>query len=1331
MNRDLSLDERIRLEQRLLSGREKNARATTIPRRGNSEPCDPSFAQSRLWLVEQISSVRGNYHLSQVYRIRGAVNADAVRAALDAVVARHEALRTRLVMREGVLQQQVEPHRPFELQRIDLRDQPERARESALSAFLHDITQGAFDLSADCMLRAGIAWLGDQECVLAITLHHIAADGWSLGVLDRELEVLYAAFGRGVARNLPPLPIQYADYAVWQRGRLSGTMLEEQLGYWREQLSGVTPLEFPADRPRPAQSSYRGEVERFRLPTQLVAPLKALARRNDATLYMTLLAAFQVLLMRYTGQEDIAIGSPVAGRDRPELDGLIGFFVNTLVMRGDLSGNPSFAELLARTRTYTLDAYAHQEVPFEKLVEALSPERDLSRNPLFQVMFALQNTPETELQLHGLRIERVSLRTGTAKFDLLLSLAETNGQIDGVVEFSTDLFDAATIARMAGHFATLLAGIVAHPETPIGELPLLTAAERDQLLVQWNDMATDYPRDRCTHQLFEEQAARAPDNVAVQCEQRALTYAEINRQANRLAHYLRTLGIGPESLVGLCVERSTTMVVGMLAILKAGGAYVPLAPDYPRDRLRFMLEDSHVTVVLTQSGLEDKLPAGPARMLSLDTESNDWKGCPDTNPAPLARAEDLAYVMYTSGSTGTPKGVMVPHRAINRLVCNTNYIQLDATDGVAQVSNASFDAATFEIWGALLNGSRLTVIPRQVALDPVQLVDTLRRGGVSTVFLTTALFNAVVRTRPNAFVGLKQVLFGGEAVAPRWVRACLNAGAPQRLLHVYGPTETTTFATWCPVEALAPDASTLPIGRPIANTVAYVLDRDRQPVPVGVAGELYIGGDGLARGYWNRPDLTAERFVPDPFSAQHGARLYRTGDRVRYLPDGNLEFLGRLDNQVKLRGFRIELGEIEAVLVKQPQVREAIVQLREDTPGDPRLAAYVVTQGAPLAAAELRTALKQQLPDYMIPAAFVQLPALPLTPNGKIDRDALPAPEIEGRDPRSHPTKPSDNIERHLTRIWEVLLKREPIGLRDNFFDLGGHSLLAVQLMDQIEKTFQRRLPLDSLWFRGGTIEALAALIGDEFRSSANPELVVLKNGSRWPLFVVHTMGGNLFHYYELARHMHADQAVYGLQARGGFGTGRPDCSIEAIAAQCLESMRAAQPCGPYMIAGYSSGGVVAYEMAQQLTGAGEQVALVALLDTYAPQVITAQRLFVELARLIRHQSSFRGVQELAYFIGLHRLKLDRLRELRNIGEAHRWAHWSYRPKPYPHPVELFIAEESANRARIDGLGWSRWVKQLTLVHEFPDSHGSLVKLPVVAEVAARLQARLDNISAI
>jgi amino acid adenylation domain-containing protein len=909
-----------------------------------------------------------------------------------------------------------------------------------------------------------------------LTLHHIISDDWSMGVFIHELSALYQAFATGRPSPLAALPIQYADFAAWQRGWLQGAVLEGQLGYWQEQLAGAPGLlELPTDRPRPAVQGFRGASVAFALEAELTQGLKVLSHRAGVTLFMTLLGAFMVVLARYSRQEDIVVGSPIANRTHSQTEGLIGFFVNTLVLRVDLAGDPPVEELLRRVRRVALEAYAHQEVPFERVVEALQPERSLSHSPLFQVLFALQTAPVGELVLPGLSLSPMPLESVTAKFDLSLMLSETEGGLVGVWEYSTDLFEAATIERLGAHFETLLEGIVADPQRRLSELPLLPETEWQQVVVEWNATETAYPKERCIHQLFEAQVERIPEAVAVVFEEHGLSYRALDRRANQLAHHLQGLGVGPEVLVGVCLERSVEMVVGLLGILKAGGAYVPLDPAYPPERLAFMLEDARLKVLLTQRALRERLPEHQAQVVCLDSEWERLSQAPEGNPRSPVTPTNLAYVMYTSGSTGTPKGISIPHRAISRLVFNTNYIQLEPTDSVAQASNSSFDAATFEFWGALLHGAQLVGISKEVTLSLQDFAAQLQEEGISALFLTTALFNQLAREVPEAFRSVRHLMFGGEAVDPQWVREILKNDPPERLLHVYGPTESTTFATWYLVQEVPEGATTVPIGRPIANTQVYILDRQLRPVPIGVPGELYIGGDGLARDYFHRPDLTAEKFLPHPFSGEPGGRLYKTGDLVRYLPEGSLEFLGRLDHQVKVRGFRIELGEIEACLGGHPGVREVVVLAREDSPGEKRLVAYVVgKEGLAPSVSELRGFLKERLPEYMVPSAFVGLPALPLTPNGKVDRKALPAPE--GRGVAEGYVPPCTPTEELLAGIWAEVLRQERVGRHDNFFALGGHSLVATQVIAQLSQVFPVKLPIHTL-FAGPTVAELAEAV--------------------------------------------------------------------------------------------------------------------------------------------------------------------------------------------------------------------------------------------------------------
>ena len=1054
-----------------------------------------SFAQQRLWFLDQLAPGACFYNVPMTFRLIGTIDRVALTQSFNEIVRRHEVLRTTFEWMSGYPVQVVAPCLSLSIPLTDLQDLPATEQNIELQRLLNDATQRSFDLSQAPLLRLMLIRLSEQEHLLLLNFHHIVFDEWSSGLLIQELGALYTAFKQDQPSPLTDLLIQYADFAHWQREWLQGEVLETQLAYWRQQLKQVAMLDLPTDRQRSPVQSYRGTTQQIEIPQGLTEALEALSQQAGVTLFMTLLAAFQTLLYRYTGQTDVAVGSPIANRNRSELEGLIGFFVNSLVLRTNLSGDPTFRELLERVREVALAAYAHQDLPFEKLVEELHPERHLSRNPLFQVVFALQNAPMKQLELPGLTLKSSTFETKTTRFDLELYLWECSEDfrslwgdgwnhsigLRGVMVYNTDLFDQATILRLLDSFQTLLEGLAANPNQRLSELPILTPLQQ-QLRMEWNQTQRDYPHSQCIHQQFEEQVQRSPDTVAVQFGDHCFTYRELNNGSNQLARYLRKLGVGTGSRVGVCMERSAEMIAALLGILKAGGAYVPLDPAYPFDRLRWMIQDAEVSVLLTQRQLTQRQEAeqfeeSELKLVCLD---RDWEAIAQASEDTLetqTRAHDLAYIVYTSGSTGTPKGVAVPHRAVNRLVCNPDYIQWESSDRVAQVSNISFDAATFEIWGALLNGAQLVGIDREVSLSPLAFAAQLQQQQIRVLFLTTALFNQMAQETPTAFSGLRYLLFGGEAVDPRSVQAVLRQGAPQHLLHLYGPTESTTFASWYEVENVDDTDASIPIGRPIANTQIYLLDSYLKPVPIGVRGELYIGGHGLALGYWKRPELTAERFIADPFNA--ASRLYKTGDLARYSADGNLEFLGRMDDQVKLRGFRIELGEIETVLSQHPAVQAAIVLLHEGLlqpdSHDKRLVAYIVSRQQPHpTASDLRGFLKSKLPDYMVPSAFAVLDALPLTANGKVDRRALSA--IAPATERAESQPPQTAIEQTLAPLWHQILGLEQIGIHDNFFELGGHSLLATQLMSRVRDAFQIEVPLRSL-FETPTIAGLAKSI--------------------------------------------------------------------------------------------------------------------------------------------------------------------------------------------------------------------------------------------------------------
>ncbi|HST58901.1 MAG TPA: amino acid adenylation domain-containing protein, partial [Longimicrobium sp.] len=1045
-----------------------------------TEPPLLSFAQERLWFLDQLEPGSAFYNLPFALRLRGAPDVDALERSLGEIVRRHDGLRTVFREQGGTPRQVVAPFSGFGLTRKDLSHLPRERREAEVQRELvAESTERPFDLAAGPLFRASLLRLGAEEHVLLLSMHHIVSDGWSMGVLYRELEVLYPAYRAGGESPLSELGVQYADYAVWQREQVEGQVLERQLAYWRERLAGAPELlELPTDHPRPPVQTYRGATVPVELAPELLERLQALARSEGATLYMTLLSAFQVLLSRYSGSEDVVVGSPIAGRTRKEVEGLVGFFVNTLVLRTDLSGDPGFREVLGRAREVTLGAYEHQEVPFEKLVAELQPERSLSHTPLFQVMFTLQNAAGGSAALPGLEVSEVGAEHASARFDLSLMLTATAQGLRGGLTYSADLFERGTIVRMLGHLERVLEQVAADADVRLSRLELLGDAERARLLALGEGAAPELPR-ATVDTLFAQAAAAAPEAVALAWDGGRMTYAELDGRANRLAHHLRRAGVAAGTRVGVCLERGPEMVVALLAALKAGGAYVPLDPAYPAERLAFMLADTAVPVLVTESALAERLPPHAARIVRVDADAAAIAAEPADAPAAGTDPESAAYVMYTSGSTGRPKGVEVPHRAIVRLVRGQDFVAIAPSDVFLQFAPTSFDAATLELWGPLLNGARLALHPaEQPTVESIGRA--LAEHGVTVLWLTAGLFHLVVEERIEVLRGVRQLLAGGDVLSVPHVRRVLAELPGTTLINGYGPTENTTFTCCHTVRAEDGERASIPIGRPIANTYVRVLDAGMQPVPVGVAGELYAGGAGVALGYLNQPERTAEAFVADAYLPS--ARLYRTGDRVRWLADGTIEFLGRVDTQVKIRGFRVEPGEIEAVLRAWPGVREAAVVVREDTAGDRRLVAYVAGE---VAADELREHVRGRLPEHMVPAAFMVLEALPLTANGKLDRKALPAPEYASSADRY--VAPRTPVEEVLAGIWAEVLRRERVGVEESFFELGGHSLMATRVVSRIRQVFGVELPLRAL-FEGPTVGELAGRV-EEMRRAELPVL--------------------------------------------------------------------------------------------------------------------------------------------------------------------------------------------------------------------------------------------------
>ncbi|HEX9935769.1 MAG TPA: amino acid adenylation domain-containing protein, partial [Longimicrobium sp.] len=1063
-------------------GLETAARAELPPiepvERGRDLPL--SFAQQRLWFIDQLEGAGAAYHMPTHLRLQGELDHAALRRALDRIVARHEALRTVFVEVDGDPVQRIAPAEAssFHLVEHDLRG---HARAGAELRRVRTEEAGApFDLAQGPLIRGRLVRMADDDHVLLITMHHIVSDGWSLEVLTHEVGALYAAFRAGEPDPLPPLPVQYADYAVWQRKWVDGEVLQAQAEYWTETLAGAPELlELPTDHARPARQDFAGALAGVVLDEELTARLKALSQRHGTTLFMTLLAGWAAVLSRLSGQDDVVVGTPTANRGRSEIEGLIGFFVNTLALRVDLSGSPAVGEALARVKARALEAQANQDIPFEQVVELVQPARSLAHSPLFQVMFVWQNAPGEQVELPGLAQAPLgpAPRPGsapepasgpepqaTAKFDLLLALSEAGGRITGVVEYATSLFEQATVERWLGYLRRVLEAMAADDGSSVGRLPMLAEAERRLVLREWNDTRREYPREACVHELVEVQVERTPGSVAVAFEGERVTYAELNARANRLAHHLRALGVGPDVRVGICVERSVEMVVGLLGILKSGGAYVPLDSSYPVDRLRNMVEDSAPAVLLThppQAATAAALSAGSAIPVLDLTADEVWAVQPATNPGREGLGpRNLVHVLFTSGSTGRPKGVMLEHGSlVNRLTWMQDRYGMTPDEALLQKTPFSFDVSFWEFFWPLMVGARLVMARPGGHRDPAYLVETIQREGITHAHFVPSMLQLFLE-HPDAgqCTGLLRVAVSGEAVSAALARHFHQRLPGVELTNQYGPTESGEVTEW----ASAPGAKRVSIGRAIHNSMVYVLDRTGEPVPVGVAGELFIGGVAVARGYLGRARLTAERFVPDPFG-EPGARMYRTGDLCRWIPDGTLEYLGRTDFQVKVRGFRVEPGEIEARLAAHPGVREAVVLALDDAAGGKRLVAYLV--GEPLESEALRAHLSEQLPEYMVPAAFVRMERLPLNPNGKLDRKALPAPDADAFDTRAYEA-PVGQVEEVLAGVWSELLKVERVGRRDDFFKLGGHSLLAVRVVSRVRQVLGVEAAIGDLFVR-------------------------------------------------------------------------------------------------------------------------------------------------------------------------------------------------------------------------------------------------------------------------
>ena len=1325
-----------------------------------NQPLPLSFAQQRMWFLAQLEGEYAiAYNESWALLLEGFLNQTVLERSLQEIVQRHEVLRTTFPIVDGEPVQQIHSFSKngLNLAVIDLQNLPVQQQNGEEQRLFKVAAQYPFNLSQGPLFRTILISKALDEYVLLLNLHHIIFDGWSQSLFIEELSICYEAFSQHQQPSLPPLAIQYVDFASWQRQWLSGERLEKQLDYWKQQLAGIPSLlQLPTDFPRPPIQRFQGASCPIHISVELTEQLQALSNQMGATLFMTLLSGFAILLARYSGQNDIVIGSPIANRTHSQTESLIGFFVNTLVLRLDLSNNPSVETVLQQARRVALEAYNHQDIPFEQLVEELKPERNLSHSPLFQVILQLQDAPVSNWEFSGLTLTQLELESVNAKFDLSLILEKTAQGLEGKLEYNTELFKASTIKRFTEHFKKLLDGVVKTERKSIYELPLLTEAEQQQLIA-WNDTATDYPANQTIVTLFEQQVEKTPDNIAVVFENQQLSYGQLNDRANQLAHYLLSLKrlydtvlLGNNPLIAIAVERSLEMVIGLLGILKMGGAYVPIDPSYPAIRIRYMLSDSAAPLLLTQSHLKAQLSLDELEhdCVVVCLDEGDFANQPLGNPPVNRFATDLAYVIYTSGSTGMPKGVAIEHSSPVQLINWANKV-FDSAQlaGVLASTSICFDLSIFELFVPLSQGGGVIVIEDVLQLQhqneaplPITLLNTVPSAA-------TALLNT------DAIPPSVQVInLAGEPLKKALVQRLYKATSVQYIYNLYGPSEDTTYSTFTLV---APNSATEPtIGIPITNTRIYILNAQHELQPAGIPGELCIAGTGLARGYLNRPELTAEKFIEVELFGKT-ERIYKTGDLARWLEDGNLEYLGRLDNQIKIRGFRIELGEIESVLATHPLVTESVVIVHETESGDKRLVAFVVpSQGQSIDNQALRTFLTERLPDYMIPSTFVAKTSLPLTPNGKIDRQALSQLSVSNyQSAEAALIGPRDILELQLTQIWETVLEVRPIGVRDNFFELGGHSLLAVRLMAQIEQQLNKPLPLATL-FQGATIEQLATRLRQPMDTEVwSPLVPIQPKGDKPPLFGVHPGGGHVLCYFELAQHLGTEQPFYGLQAIGMEAGQQPKTTVEEMATGYLKALQTVQKQGPYQLVGWSFGGVVAFEMARQLQAQGQSVSFLALLDTVTPAWFTDNSpesetneaqllvdLFAEtnLSLSVEHLQSLNPDEQLNYVMAQGQqanlfspaVKPAKIKRLLDVYQANRQAFQRYQPQFYEGKLTVFPATERRDNLSLkSSLGWEKFTTEAVESYPVPGNHYNMVYSPHVQVLAEQLKQGFNSIS--
>jgi amino acid adenylation domain-containing protein len=1322
-------------------------RSQPIPRVPRDKPIPQSFAQKRLWFTDQLSRETPVYNISYMVLIDGDLKLDLLEKSIQSLLARHEAFRTTFDLIDGQAVQCIAPTIPWKLLVEEVSSPESSPIEPLFRSIAKQRARQIFDPERGPLFDFRLLKAGGDRYALLLNMHHLITDGWSIGILMEELSESYSAFRERRPASLPELPVQYADYAVAQQQWLPKIM-DRDYDYWKRQLcDSVSDITLPADHPRPPILTHRGRREEWKISRHIYANMLAYCSREQVTQYTLLVSIYSALLSRITGITELSIGSNIAGRTHRDMENIIGFFVNTIVMRSSFRPDMRFSQYLSLMKQLCQDIQYHQELPYDILVEKLNPHREAGRNLFFQLGFIYQDARYWKANLLDLNTCTVELGTGTSMIDMMLFAEENNQGLLLRAEYNTDLYEETTIRRFLRLYEHVLESVIADPNQKIDEIGLLT--QEDAVTISsWNATDRPYPRDRCIHKLFEDQAAKTPEAIAVQFEDQMLTYSQLNAKANQLAHYLRQRGVGPDVPIGICMDRSLDMIVALVAILKAGGGYVPLDPLYPAERLRFMAQDVGVKLILADAGLQAIFPDTVERIDPAATEV--FESYPADNPPCGGTSEDLAYIVFTSGSTGTPKGVAVPHRGVVRLLFGTDYMEFGPELVMLQLAPVSFDASTLEIWGPLLHGGRCVLYPGRVP-EMDRLQQTLQSRQVNALWLTASLFNLVIDTRPEILKTVATVLTGGEVLSVPHVRKALEALPEVQWVNGYGPTESTTFTCCYRIPKILPEQLTsIPIGRPIGNTQVYILDSRLQVVPIGVAGELYIGGDGLARGYVNRPELTAERFVHNPFSDDMTSRLYKTGDLCRWLGDGTIEYIGRADDQVKIRGIRIELGEIENVLRGHPSVRQAVVIAREDVPGQKNLTGYVVLDGKGRAGGEgLRKYLAQKLPEYMVPSVIMELESIPLTASGKADRKNLPRPVEHSTG--SEESLPQTETEIKLAEIWRQLLKRPTIDRNDHFFRLGGHSLLAAELFFRLQDTFAIHLPIH-LIFQAPTLGRLAAAIDEALREMTTRDIVLIKSGGgSYPVFYLPGIGGHTLSFYHLAEAMQIDCPQYGLNLRGLDGQTEPQERIEEMASYFIDLVRTVQPHGPYNLCGFSFGGRVAFEMALQLQTAGERIGFLGLIGATAPGYPpTSESRWKHNAYRLLDFGRLNPANQLRYVVHkLRRISAQIGRTMSNRLSGRRVQIQSALPNQqqvvrsakrawYRYmPVRRFVGDLSVFResrglshlyARYDDpeYGWGKYVDGTIHTRSIECSHLDLFRPPHVAVLGEQLERRLQ-----